>query len=284
MHARQMVELAAVASYHGPVLMHGRGQLSPTGLDQYWAASKCRLDRWGRDLKALAYGPLPNKHAGHGRAVVEEILTSEVLTRVWTALLAGHDRLHGTQDAELIGRSIYHGQLEARQRVLQLLVTGTCLDAAEAVALNRLRRRAEGWTDLLVGHLGAVVDVCEFALCPERAREFAYDLRGQHGWLGNTQTWTLTLASLRAAFRGGLSEESPNHDSNAKIATSILACFEPDMFDDTGMFPSLWMTRLANTALDAQGLIHELFAAEARRPVSAGEDFVRQADRWRGAN
>jgi hypothetical protein len=54
------------------------------------------------------------------------------------------------------------------------------------------------------------------------------------------------LASVRASFREGLCPVSPNADLNARIASSILACFQGELFDSTGLLRSLWLTRLAN--------------------------------------
>ena len=70
------------------------------------------------------------------------------------------------------------------------------------------------------------------------------------------------LSSLRAAFRQGLTAESPNGDLNARIAAAILSCFPPELFDSTGQFRSLWLLRLANATADAQGMIAELLSPE----------------------
>ena len=54
MHARELVELAAILSAQGPMLIRSTPQLSSHGVQQYWTASKCRLDRWARNLKSFA--------------------------------------------------------------------------------------------------------------------------------------------------------------------------------------------------------------------------------------
>ena len=289
MHARELVELAAIVSAHVPVLIRGTERLSATGIEQYWTASKCRLDRWGRSLKsfsakAAGAGPLWRQARWPSvRSVLEEIITGEMLTRVWTAALCAYDRHHGTGDAEAIARSVMIGHLEARHRVLVLLVRGPGIDAEAAVKLNCLRRRTERWTDLLVGHLCGAYDVGEFAIDPTRARDFAEDLQYQSGLKGARHAWPLVLASLRAAFRQGLSPLSSNADLNAKIAASILSCFPPELFDSTGLFRSLWMLRLSNVTNDAQGMVEDLLALEqgtpqrdVRPPRSRLEDRLRR--------
>lgn len=268
MHARQLVELAAIVSAHGPVLIRGTRQISITSLEDYWTTSKCRLDRWNRSLKSFAdeaddAGPQRRRAQWpYVRGVLEEIITGEVLTRVWAAVLCAYDRQHDTQQAEPIVRSVLLGHLEARHRVLTLLVRGPGIDAEAAVKLNHLRRRAERWTDLLVGYLVGLHDVGEFAVVPARARDFAEDLRYQCHLKGGRQAWPLVLASLRAAFQQGLSVTSPNADLNAKIASAVLSCFQPELFDSTGLFHSLWMLRLSNVTNDAQGMVEDLVALE----------------------
>jgi len=297
MHARDLVELAAIVAAHGPVLVRGSQHLSGTSLEQYWTASKCRLDRWGRSLKGFvscaadasppARGYLaarvPRRQAQWPlvRGVLEEILTGEVLTRVWTAVLCAHDRQHGGEDAEAVARSVLIGHLEARHRVLTLLARSAVIEAEGAVKLNHLRRRTERWTDLLIGYLVGLEDVSQFAVDPQRARDFAEDLRYRSSLQGGRHAWPLVLASLRAAFGEGLCAVSPNADLNTEIASSILACFQPELFDSTGLLRSLWLTRLANVTDDAQGLVEELLALDVPKtgegPLAVGrEDRLRR--------
>ena len=278
MHARELVELAAILSVQGPVLLRGAQPPSTAGVQQYWTASKCRLDRWARSLRTFtadaqqtdwtvlrAQWPLV-------RSVLEEILASEVLTRVWTAVLCLSDRQRGIQEAEPIARSILIGHLEARHRVLMLLVRGPGIDAEGAVKLNHLRRRTERWSDVLVGYLGTQGDVSEFAIDSERARDFSQDLQYQCSHTGSRQVWPLLMASLRAAFKQGLSPISPNADLNATIASSILACLPAELFDSIGLFRSLWLARLTNVTRDVEGMIEDLLSPE---PKIAGSSDTR---------
>jgi hypothetical protein len=245
------------------------GIIQTPALDQYWTTSKCRLDRWGRALKGIGQYPASLNlsqqpaMAENAYATLEEILLSEVLTRVWTAVLVGYDQKRGTQGAELIARSVYAGHLEARHRAMKFLVEGPGVNSHEALALNRVRRRAEYWSDLLVGYVAGVAEISEFAVDPHRAAEFAAHFHaGNVTESGREQRWSLTLATLRAAFRQGIRGFSPNGDSNAQISASILACFPTDLFDATGQFASLWVHRLMSSTTDIQVRLAELFAAD----------------------
>ena len=91
MHARELVELAAICSAHGAVLIRGTQRLSSSGVQQYWTESKCRLDRWFHSLRTFTHEAVAaGSDGGRGqwpfiRSVLEEIITGEMLTRVWAS-------------------------------------------------------------------------------------------------------------------------------------------------------------------------------------------------------
>jgi hypothetical protein len=192
--------------------------------------------------------------------VFEEILTGEILTRVWAAVLCAYDRTRGVDEAAPVARSVMIGHSEARHRVLTLLAHESGLDAHSAVKLNRLRRHAERWTDLLVGRLADIQDVGEFAVDPKRAMDFAEDASDRRGFEPSRLAWPLMLASLRKAFQRELGPVSPNADANAGIAAGVLACFPSELLDSTGLLRSLWLMRLTIAADDAESMIAELLA------------------------
>ena len=114
--------------------------------------------------------------------------------------------------------------------------------------------------------------MAEFAFDAERALDFAESLDRQRR-AGNPQCWQLTLAALRAAFRGALAGSSPNADLNARIASSVLGCFPGELFDGTGLLRSLWVTRIEHGSLDAQGMIDDLLDLESPTLAAARRRF-----------
>ena len=64
MNASELLELAAVVSVEGPVLVEGPGAISASSLEQYWTASQCRFQRW-----ADVFGGLPTDPSQPGLAV-----------------------------------------------------------------------------------------------------------------------------------------------------------------------------------------------------------------------
>ena len=271
MLARELVELAALAASHGPALIASPGRISAGSLEQYWSASKTRLERWHRALKSFSV----QAHSASSRAewlrleaVLEELFIAEILTRVWTGVLVAYDAHRGAVEAEPVARSVFQGHVEVRTRAMRLLVKEAAVPVDGAVAVNRLRRRCERWTDTLLSYLLATFDVREFAFDPSRVADFADDLAYQRERPGGQYLWPLTMVSLRGAFQRGLCSHSPNADANARVASSILACFPPEVFDGTGQFQSMWLMRLTSNTADAQGMIEELLGPA--RPTSSG--------------
>lgn len=269
MHARELVDLAALIALQAPVLVQGEGTIPQQGIEDYWVASKCRLDRWTRELKRLSIEAAgPRNAVGHASrsllaGLIEEVLAGEVLTRVWTAAMCAYDRMRGTAVVEPVARSVLLGNMEARHRVLKLLVSGSVLAPEEGLRLNQVRCRTERWTDVLVAYLARYLDVSEFAFDPSRARDFADDLSHQAAEQGGRFIAPLVMGALQAAFHHGLLPASPNADLNAKTAAAILACLPAEMFEATGLPRSLWMMRIAKVAADTEGMLAELVESKA---------------------
>lgn len=284
MQANELMELAAIAAAHGPVLVEGPSHLTAQSLEEYWTTAKIRLDRWTRTLAAWQQQPpqassskktASDNHPPAG--LFEEVLTGEVLARVWTAVICAYDRRRGQCEVEPLARSVLVGQLEARNRVLTLLLRGL-FDPIETERLDQLRRRCERWTDLLLGGFGDETQWNELAFEPRRAADFAAEFAPPAAPLRLRPAWQLWLASLRATFRASPTAPSPNADLNARIAAAVVACFPSDVFDSTGLIRSLWFHRMQQTADDAQGLLDQLLGPS--EPPAAGIFRVRLGNRF----
>ncbi|ADB16967.1 hypothetical protein Psta_2297 [Pirellula staleyi DSM 6068] len=258
MHARQLVEIGALVALHGKVLASGMGRIPKSALEQYWTASKCRLERWQRIIpRSTDTAIIPHDYQ-RLRVILEEVLASELLTRTFTAAAIAYDRVQGEAEVEPIARSVMMGHQEARNRVLSLILLGRGFDFGEAVALNRLRRRVERWCDMLLAHFASSIDIEPLAFEPTRVKEFAADFELASSPAMNDLSQQLAIASLRASFRSLQAEPTPNADLNERIATSVLGCFRDELFDSTGILQSLWINRLSQTASDTAGMIEDL--------------------------
>lgn len=273
MHVRELAELAAAIALQGGILITTDAELGSTIQEEYWAASKCRLDRWGRLLRRLAevrrvsVRP-PALREERVRPLLEEIFASELLTRLWTAVACGYDAARGRAECEPIARSIWSGHLEARHRLLTLLADGRVISLPEALRLNKVRRRIERWTDLLLGYLSRVTPITEFCFEPDRARDFAHELDEPASGALRSVREQLVLVSLRASLEGCLSPGSGNRDLNRRIGGAIVQALAAAHLDAAALVPSLWLERIEQGACRAETLLAELYRLE-RDPSSA---------------
>jgi hypothetical protein len=263
MHTRDLAELAARVAVMGPALIRGSEPVSEAANQAYWAASRCRLDRWSRLLRRLADAqatlPRPAPLAWvRIRPVLEEILVGELLARTWGAFCRGADQIRGRADLEPVAQNILAGHQEARNRLLQLLAAGDFFDVSEAAALNHLRQRVERWCDMLLAHLAIDVEIADFAFEPERAGQFAADLDVETVATDRKFTGQLVVASLRGAFETCLADENPNRDLNARLGNAVLDTLITQPGEHATHTPSIWVERIANLADDAQGMVDEL--------------------------
>jgi hypothetical protein len=272
MQASDLVELAALISAETPGLLGRGGRISAAGIDAYWTASKCRLDRWSRRLKDAG----DSDECGYGKsaalarsctATCAEILTSEILTRIWTAATAASDQTVQASDLEPIAQSILFGHQEARHRVLNLIAAGIDREASEAARLDKLRRVCERWTDLLLAPLAALCKIGDFAHDPARVDDFAQDRLDEGNSPFAPRAREILSASLQSTFRHGPFSPTSTADLNASIAASIFACLGAECFEAPGVrlgsltYGWLFHARVLNATSDAQRLVAELLNA-----------------------
>src|SRR5687768_7734541 len=103
MHVRELVELAAIVAIRPPDLARRVATAPQAAIEQYWVASKCRIERWLRLLRRLADAggqlPLPATLTWpRVQPALEEMLASELLTRIWTAAAVACDQCCDKQE------------------------------------------------------------------------------------------------------------------------------------------------------------------------------------------
>ncbi len=267
MHSRQLIEMAAQLAAHCPTLFRAGYKMPDEGIQQYWTASKCRQQGWAVGLKAASTIRLEpmTPHLALWKAskpVLEEVLASEVLTRIWAAVSRLNDQCNQSTEAEPIAQSVLVGQLEARCRVLTLLYLGQQNDVPEAVELNRLRRSTERWTDFLLGYLAEQIDASEHSFDWVRVKQFSEDLSDKSDGVESESiprpASRSMLENIRSSLQSQLTAESPDHESNQRIARAMLTCFPTESFESVGLLESLWLDRMSLVATDTEGMIDQL--------------------------
>jgi len=251
MHAHELADLAALAAVHGEQLVAADAATMDRMLATYWKASRCRLDRWCRSLA------LVTKHNEHGEwtrnemGVVEEILVSEILSRIVAAVAVAHDLRHSASESAPVARNIFNSHLDVKRRAMALVVAPH-RDQKQAHYFLALRRQCERWTDLLLAYLAPQGTVAEFAASAARVSDFAFDAR-EHLRSGTSSDMAVTMivAGMRSSLAPRTEDRSPNADLNLEIATALVGGFAPDFFDSHGHLRSTWLERLRKVPNDS---------------------------------
>jgi hypothetical protein len=252
MQAVELARLAALVAATGDALALPGAAIPESALTEYWVANRQRFEMWDRgfarfaELEELGRVLAMREWWSSHLAMIEEILVSEILTRVMAAVGMMIDRRLETQGMEPLTHSVYLWHMEARNRVLKLLLFGRGSSVDETLRLNRLRRAAERWVDLLLAPLSMPhTDVLRYAIDAARATSLGADPRSGFFHAGggmSLASWQSPLidASLAGLCRTGVALPQ----ANRQIGRAVLACLLPSQFDDWGRPRSLLSQRL----------------------------------------
>lgn len=272
MHCTNLADLAAVLAHHGPSILYRRQQVPPDAVTRYWTVCRQRFDLWHHAMgryRDLEYegttSDLRSWWTSH-RPMLEEILVSEMLTRVYAAVGAGLDGDCEKSEIAPVVHSVYLSQLEARNRVLHLMVYGRGNSINEAVQLNRLRGEVERWTDALLGRMAVEqTSPLDYAVSRSRAAAHAEDARSiPPGAAQDTISWLIS-AAMRDSLSRCVSSEPSLPQANREVAEAVMLCLRPDLFDSVGMFKSLWLHRLEAGADHTDRVLRQLSASDLTR-------------------
>ena len=266
MHARQMAEMAGWISACSELFSSGMVPVEGQHGMRYWTASKCRLQRWQSALKVFE-DDLAEPCEMHDpwyaiEVVIQEILVSEILTRVWTAVLVQHDQTSGNQELQSIGYSVFIGHLEMRSRSMRLLLHNRAAGQQVYDRIDKLRRRMERWADLLLSRISDLEVAARFGFDEQRVRDFAAD-RPLEDHQRRSRMENLLQASLVAALNRELSTCSANPDLNAEIIAGILECFPGDRFDSLGLPKGLMHLQVEQNQRNTEAILQTLADEEA---------------------
>ncbi|MBN1852323.1 MAG: hypothetical protein JW829_06350 [Pirellulales bacterium] len=268
MHARELVELAAsVATHVGTILADPSG-LREEGLEAYWFQSRKRLDAWATAMipfeqAAATKRSAQGSHAEDMLRLAEEVLASEILTRIWAAVLSGASHLSTYHITVATGRSIFLNHQEIRLRILKWMINGPLAGSPSVEALNLFRRRCERWTDLFLGRIALVTETTLYAFDSDRLAEFHKDFQGELRAGTLDTSWNTLLASLSCTLEKCLHTRPVCSETNTEIATAVLTCLGSNSINEWATLRWAWLHRLECTISDAQRLLADLLAGSS---------------------
>jgi hypothetical protein len=183
-----------------------------------------------------------------------------MLTRIWTALLECHDARRNIQENGPIARSVLRGQLDARQRVLRLLVRGRQQGVLVTWGLNRLRQQLERWTDLVLS-MAADENIAPDLFHDHHRLRFLI----APAWQNTVQPAAVLRAAASSVLQDTASIPASRVAYHRQICSAILGAWSPQLFHDSGSMLSAWHVRLLELTDDSQGLLADWL----REPAAA---------------
>lgn len=276
MHCILTADLAALISHHGPAILHVRDAVPAAAVTDYWTHSKQRFDLWHQAMmryrRAEGSGDLQSMRAWwHDHvAIMEEVLVTELLTRVIAALAAGLELESESDEISPVTHAVHLTHLEARNRVQQIMLRGRGCSVPDAVRLNRLRQAVERWMDALIGRMSAHAPYSvRYATDPARAEEYAAEMRAcGHGPSRNTSAWLMN-AAMHDTLRRRCSHHAALPEANHAVARSVMSMLRPELFDSFGVMKSLWLHRLQRGSDHSDLAVDQVIAPQPQESSSA---------------
>ncbi len=264
---KSLVEVALLASRVGRGAIDDRCEPSPNSLRDFWQQTRelqkswtSRLDAWSTeadlDLSQLA-------------ELATQLFSTELLARVWSTVLLGIDRQTGRDDLTRVARNAVGSLLQVRHAVMSRLLQLPGSSATRVAEIERLRRRCDRWTDLLIGNLAGSHDLFEFAFEVERARDFATESMDYDPSTGPNPVEHLVTAGLRMAFLGQLPETPLAEPAFRGLVQSILGGLPENAFHRDGSLRSVLERRVSSRTLRDEPLPASLFDAAAFESMTA---------------
>lgn len=249
MNQRMVAEFSAMVAAQAPLLVEGTGSISDGPLWVYWQHSKTMLSRWRRAVDEAVSQPNTGDSA-ELIAIASNILVAEMLTRVWGAVLVASDERQIIRRAAPIAKNVLTAHQQSRASVLRMLVHSSVLPIEQLAELDRLRRRVERWTDVLLGPLVVRYGdlLAPFAFDLRRAKDFGEGQTGERFQTTAQPAWSFLMAGLRSAFHQSRPVLSSHTDPMQPILNTILATFPDGAFQSEGPIKSLRLARISRSS------------------------------------
>ncbi|MEZ6066158.1 MAG: hypothetical protein R3B90_10715 [Planctomycetaceae bacterium] len=245
MKLRRIAELSALVTLYADDIASCDRPIANGCLQPYLFHSREQQCLWRGQFRQLkvVQSLAPRRFALGCQQLLEELLVSELLCRVWTAVMAASDQQCQQVHAEPIARHVLVGVLEQRIELLRFMVSEAAVPLGGMLQADRLRRRCERWTDLLIGVMANRHDVLEFAVDRDRAQEFAENHREESGTSARL-AWQLIARGIRIAVPE-TTIAAVHQPAYEGVIAAILSAIPGDAFNSNGEFHTRWVRRIA---------------------------------------
>ncbi|MCA9056339.1 MAG: hypothetical protein KDA75_21070 [Planctomycetaceae bacterium] len=271
MTLRQLAEMSAIVALHGESVIRCGTPVSDRCLGTYFRHARDRHRSWRSILATISETGQDDidEVTARLKSLLAEVLATEMLTRVWSAVLSASDMHCQVVHSDPIARHVLVGVLETRSQLLSQLLNGSCRPIGTLVQADLLRRKCDRWTDLLIGELSLRDDVSRFAVNPARAREFCEQSCGSP-YSERQVTWTLLSAGLCQAVPD-TPVDPRTAAAHAGVAEAIRSTLPDSPLNRYGAFqlPAVW--RLQSPLRPADDIMPRAVSARLKSTLPSSE-------------
>ncbi len=277
MHCVETAEFASLLAYHLPAFLKHREAFPTADLTQYWIESRSRLEQWHRSLAeyhTIDVDMRPFAMQAWWAAqqtVMEEIIVTDVLTRLVAAVGLAIDQQWQQREVEPVTHSVFVSHLEARNRVFQLVLFGRGSSAAQSLHLNRLRRTVERWIDRLLAPIACIEpSVRRYAVDTHRLDANLDDYHEDTGTSMRCLSDSLSRSAMRCTLKSRTHQHAANPIYNDKIVDTVIALLPAKAFDSLGWLKSSKFGQFVqfhhpDSQLTRSQAFHSMIASETPR-------------------
>lgn len=241
MNQRDLVEAAAIIARYADLMSHSDHPLDTESIEEYWVACRRRWRNWmTREMTAQSFAD--------SALLAEEIMVSEMPTRVWTGVYYIHCLHHPNPEGLRMVRQALKWNIDVRQSTLQGLIDAHHrTELSGLLRLDRIRRRVERWTDFLIGTMSRHGVALNLAFDPDRCRNNSESL---HDHPTAEAVWPLTIAGLTRSFptMPKFSDDAARHHS--AVLKAQLSVFPAGAFRNDGRPLSAPLNRVVQKLFD----------------------------------
>ena len=257
----QQVRLAGWLALSSDEILSGMHHLTMVQARQYHVAQKRRLNWW------LAQSEEADDQAQF--EILRSVTISEVLTRVWTGIVAGwYQTNHGDTGCHHETFRIFAAVQSDHLKMKEQLAAITSKPTYQ-YKLRELSRRCQRWTDLLLGYMNEIPGTEAYGYRRDRIEEYASEVRWQQASGQATAARTFTNLSLKQVFGRPIEPQLIRNDTQRELngicSTAILSCLDKFRVD----IPESWIQYCAHPANQGIALAQRLI--DQWRRVDRGE-------------
>ncbi|HUQ71706.1 MAG TPA: hypothetical protein VM165_19410 [Planctomycetaceae bacterium] len=187
---RHLTDLGWDASLAAESLVNAGTPVGEDHLVDFWTATRGLANHWLRAISEWTAAAKTGADRDPFESLAAEMLTGDMLLRLWSTVLSVQDRRSGQNNARAVLDLAAFNLQHVRHRLLNALLA----NPAEFAELDRLRRRCERWTDVLLGPLVIRYGHAQYAHDARRAWDFGEDA-------ASSVTCEITAKMLRSSYR-----------------------------------------------------------------------------------